>query len=102
MADDSAHQTAMDELGVDPYLGAAPIDVRRASQIGMFAALFAASPEAWPVFLAWLDKHAPAHAAMMRDTGTTPKTFQAAANVLAGQDVMLHMLGYCEPGTTGT
>jgi hypothetical protein len=86
----------MESLGVNPILGGRPIEVRRSAQMGMFAALFAAQPETWPVFMAWLEEHAPAHARMVRASGTTPDTFRAAADVLAGVDLGLHMLGFHE------
>jgi hypothetical protein len=86
----------MERLGVEPDLHASPIETRRAAQMGMFAALFVAQPETWPVFMAWLAELAPAHARMVRESGTNPKTFAAAADVLAGLDVSLEILGIHE------
>jgi hypothetical protein len=92
---DNHDVTDMASLGIEPVTGT-PIQVRRSAQMGMFAALFVAQPETWPVFMAWLSEHAPAHARMARESGTGPKTFAAAADVLAGLDVGLQMLGVHE------
>lgn len=88
--------TDMAGLGVQPALAPRPIEIRRSLQMGMFAALFVAQPETWPVFLAWMWEHAPAHARMICEADTTPGTFKAAADVLAGVDIGMHMLGIHE------
>lgn len=96
------YQTFIESLGVEPWLAAAPIETRRSAQMGMVALLFAAEAETWPALMAWLDKHAPERAAMMRELGAGPDTFRAAADILAGLDVGLHMLGIHEPRLPGT